>query len=162
MSYPPQIKRLHIALGSLPGVSDVSSGVESLQGVTADDLRLPNCAAWPIGALRRTLGGLEDEALIQFEFRLAADAKSWRTIEFLAWFVRDQSRGGIAIQIRPFALPPEAQGQIQLGHTLRWHIDLFCPAVGNDLSPQLAQVEAIAKTLETAIQVYGGALAAEA
>ena len=161
MSYPPQIEHLHTTLRSLPGVIEVASAVHSLQGVTAEDLRLPDFAAWPIGALRRTYGGLDAEALIQVEFRVATDAKSWRTIEFLAWFVRDQSRGGVAIQLRPFALPPEAQGQIQLGHTLRWHIDLFCSTVGDDLSPQLEQVDAIARTLETAIQVYGGALSVE-
>ena len=119
MSYPPQIERLHTALGSLPGVIDVSNGVESLQGIDAEDLRLPNFAAWPIGALRQTHGGLDGEALIQIEFRLVTDAKSWRTIEFLAWFIRDQSRSGVAIQLRPFSLPPEAERQIKLGHTLR-------------------------------------------
>ena len=162
MSYPSQIERLHSALVSLPGVTDTASGIERLQGVAAEDLRLPDFAAWPIGALRRTDGGLAAEALIQIEFRLATDARSWRTIEFLAWFVRDQSRGGVAIQLRPFALPPEAQGQVQLGHTLRWHIDLFCTNAGDDLTPQLEHVEAVAKSLETAIQVYRGALAAEA
>ena len=160
MSYPPQIEHLHAVLSALPGVVDVSSSVQSLQGVTAEDLRLPDFAAWPIGALRRTHGGLDAEALIQVGFRVATDASSWRTLEFLAWFVRDQSRGGVAIQLRPFALPPEALGQTQLGHSLRWHIDLFCADVGDELSPQLAQVDAIASTLEAAIQVYGHALSA--
>ena len=159
MSYPPQIERLHTALGSLPGVTDVSSRIESLQGLSDDDLRLSAFAAWPIGALRRTMGGLDGEALIQFEFRLSADTRSWRTLEFLAWFIRDQSRGGVAIQLRPFALPPEVQGRIQLGHTLRWQIDLFCSHVDSDLSPQLDQVEAMARELEMVCQIYDNALA---
>ena len=152
MPYPPQIEHLHAALSALSGVVDVSSSIQSLQGMTAVDLRLPDFAAWPIGALRRTHGGLE--------FRVATDASSWRTLEFLALFIRDQSRG-VAIQLRPFALPPEALGQTQLGHSLRWHIDLFCAGIGDELSPQLEQVDAIASTLETAIRVYGHALSAE-
>ena len=31
----------------------------------------------------------------------------WLTLEFLAWWVRDQSRGGELIQMRPVALPPK-------------------------------------------------------
>jgi hypothetical protein len=162
MSYPPQIEHFQRVLGSLPGVTEVSSGIESLQGVGEDLLRFPDFAALPIGALRRTGGGLEAEALIQFEFRLNPNAKSWRTIEFLAWFIRDQSRGGVSVQLRPFALPPEVQGRIQLGHTLRWQIDLFCASASNDLSPQLEQVEGMAHALEIAIQVYAQALAADA
>lgn len=162
MSYPPQIEHFHSVLGSLPGVAEVSSGIESLQGVAEDHLRFPDFAALPIGALRRTGGGLEAEALIQFEFRVSPDAKSWRTIKFLAWFIRDQSRGGVSVQMRPFALPPEVPGHIQLGHTLRWQIDLFCANASHDLTPQLKQVESMAHALEVAIQVYAQALAADA
>jgi hypothetical protein len=162
MSYPPKIEHFHAVLSSLPSVIDVSSGIESLQGVSAEDLRLPDFAAWPIGALRRTNGGLEAEALIQFELRLTPDANAWRTIEFLAWFVRDQSRGGVAVQLRPFALSPEVAGQVQHGHTLCWHIDLFCDGIGSDLSPVLEQVETLARTLEIAMKVYATALAGEA
>jgi len=162
MSYPPEIERLHAALSSLPGVMEASSGVQSLQGVSAEHLELTHFRALPIGAMLRTGGGLTGEALIQVEFRLVANQESWRTLEFLAWFVRDQSRGGVPIQLRPFALPPEAAGQIQLGHTLRWQIDLFCPGTTADLSPQLQQVAEIASTLESAIQIYGNALSAKA
>lgn len=160
--YPPQIKRLLAALGSLPEVSDISGGIQSLQGVVSKDLGFPEFAALPIGALRRTYGGLEAEALMQFEFRIATTALGWRTLEFLAWFVRDQSRGGESLQLRPFALPPEGPDGVQLGHTLRWHIDLFCAGTGNDLAPQFALVDGIASDLEMAIKVYGAAIARSA
>jgi len=155
MSYPPQIERFQFTLGSLPGVYDVSSGIQSLQGLTDTSLRFPDFAALPIGALRRTLGGLDGEALIQFEFFLKAEPVSWRTIEFIAWFIRDQSRSGLSIQLRPFALPPEAAGQVQLGNSLRWQVDLFLADVTSDLSPQLEHVDQLSRALEAAIRVYG-------
>ena len=71
------------------GVSDVCSGIESLQGLTGDDLRFPDFAHVPHGALRRTNGGLSGEALVQTEFRIASSPVGWQSLEFLAWFVRD-------------------------------------------------------------------------
>src|SRR4051794_37795562 len=127
MEYPPALERLHRALAGLPGVSDVCSGIESLEGLTGDDLRFPVFAHVPHGALRRTNGGLAGEALVQVEFRIGPSPVGWRSLEFVAWFVRDQARGGKSIQLRPFALPPMAGDQVQLGHTLKWHIDLFYP-----------------------------------
>jgi hypothetical protein len=155
MDYPREIERLHGALRRLPGMLEVESGIESLQGLTAEDLRFPDFAHLPLGALRRTSGGLSGEALIQFEFALAPNAASWLSLEFLAWFIRDQARGGHAIQLHPLAFPPAAGTQIQLGTTLRWQIDLFCLGTGADLSPQLATVESIAEALEAALRVYG-------
>lgn len=155
MSYPPQIERFQSALGSLPCVYDISSGIQSLQGITDTELRFPDFAALPIATLRRTLGGLEEEALVQFEFFLTPEQPAWQVLEFIAWFVRDQSRTGLAIQLRPFALPPEAAGQVQLGSSLRWQIDLFFQNVTDDLSLQLAQIDQMSQTLETAIEIYG-------
>ena len=109
----------------------------------------------PIGALRRTLGGLEGEALVQFEFCMSAEPVSWRTIEFIAWFIRDQSRSGLAIQLRPYALPPEAAGQVQLGNSLRWQIDLFFSEVTSDLSRQFEKIDQMSNAIEAAIRVYG-------
>jgi hypothetical protein len=155
MAYPPALERLHAALASLPGVTDVCSGIESLQGLAGDDLRFPDFAHVPHGALRRTNGGLAGEALIQVEFRIAASAVGWRSLEFIAWFVRDQARGGEFIQLRPFALPPVVGDHVQLGGTLKWHIDLFCPNTGKDLSPQFVTIEGIASGLELAVRLYG-------
>jgi len=112
--------------------------------------------------LRRTSGGLDQEALIQFEFYVKPTPQGWRTLEFIAWFVRDQGRGGRQIQLRPYALPPQVGQNIQLGHTLRWHIDLFCPNSGADLSPELAQIHEIATTLSAAVDIYGPLLRVDA
>ena len=155
MDYPPEIERLHQALARLPGVDDLRSGIESLQELTADDLRLAENAHLPHGSLRRTNGGLADEAFIQVEFRVAPTPSGWRSLEFLAWFVRDQARGGESVQLRPFALPPMVGERVQLGETLQWQIDLFCPGTGDDLSPQLARVAKIAESLEIAFRLYG-------
>ena len=161
MPYPAEIERLHAALGALPGVHDVASGIRSLQGLTPAHLELPDCAALPIGALRRTQGGLDEEAIVQIEFRLAQDSAGWRSLEFLAWFFRDQSRGGVAVQLRPFALPPETPAGVQLGHTLRWQVDLFFPGVGSDLSPQLRVVDEMGAMLELMTRCYASALGAQ-
>ena len=77
MAYPPELERLHRALASLPGVFDVCSGIESLQGLTyGDDLRFPDFAHLPHGAPahQRRAGG---EALVQVEFRIAPSAVGW-------------------------------------------------------------------------------------
>lgn len=162
MSYPPEVDRLHAALESLPGLTEASSGIESLQGITGNHLRFPDFAHLPHGALRRTDGGLEGEALIQTEFRIERSERGWRTLEFLAWFIRDQARSGELIQLRPFALPPMAGGEVQIGNTLHWQIDLFCPDTGEDLSPQLERVARIAEALETAVSLYGHLISADA
>ena len=155
MAYPPALERLHVALASLPGICDVCSGIESLQGLAEDILQFPDFAHVPHGALRRTNGGLTGEALVQVEFRIAPTPVGWRSLEFLAWFVRDQARGGESIQLRPFALPPMYGEQVQLGQTLKWHIDLFCPDTGEDLSPQFVKIDGIAAGLELAVRLYG-------
>jgi hypothetical protein len=155
VAYPPELERLHRALASLPAVSGVCSGIESLQQLTGDDLRFPDFAHVPHGALRRTNGGLPGEALIQIEFQLEPSTVGWRSLEFIAWFVKDQARSGELIQLRPFALPPMVGDEVQLGGTLKWHIDLFCPDTGEDLSPQLAKIDRIANGLELAVRLYG-------
>ncbi|MGV3720539.1 MAG: hypothetical protein ACO1SX_06475 [Actinomycetota bacterium] len=162
MTNPPEIERLHQALASLPGVSDACSGIESLQGLTGDDLRFPDIAHLPHGALRRTNGGLTGEALIQVEFHIAQTPIGWRSLELLAWFIRDQARAGAFIQLRPLAFPPMVGGHVQLGDTLRWQIDLFCPDTGDDLAPQLAEVARLAEALELAVRLYGDLVRDEA
>ena len=152
--YPEQVQLLHDALSRLPAVSDVCSGLESLVNVTPADLSLANLAHLPHAAIRRSGGGLDDEVLVQVEFRLSQDIDGWRACEFIAWFVRDQARGGGNIQLRPFGLPPRAGDTIQLGHTLRFHIDLFCQTDGDDLTPVLSSVERLGRALNLAIDLY--------
>jgi hypothetical protein len=65
------------------------------------------------------------------------------TLEFLAWWVRDLSRSGDQIQLRPMAIPPKAY-DVQLGRTLKFIIDHFiiCPDDGNDAALQMMQERA--------------------
>lgn len=152
--YPPQVAAFHNALSRLPGAYDVGSTVQSLWGVTPEVLSSVDFGHLPHAAIRWAGGGREDQALAQFEFRLKASATGWRSLEFISWWVRDQARGGTNIQLRPFALPPMAGQTVQLGHTLRFHIDLFCVANGKDLSPVLAAVQELADDLEAAMRIY--------
>jgi hypothetical protein len=154
MEYPAEIDALHRALSALAGVRNVCSGIDNLQGISTAELSFPDFAHLPHGALLRTGGGLESEALIQVEFILEPSEVGWRSLEFLAWFVRDQARGGESIQLRPFALPPVAGDQVQLGLSLRFHLDIFCPGTGEDLAPVLARVQKIADGLNLAIDLY--------
>jgi hypothetical protein len=152
--YPPEIEKLHAGLRRLTGVLDVASGIDQLDGLTGDDLSRADLAHLPHGALRRTAGCLPDESLIQVEFRLERSERGWRALEFLGWFVRDQARGGLAIQLRPFALPPVAGERVQLGESLRFHIDLFLPGAGSDLGPHLDTVNGIADDLRLVSELY--------
>jgi hypothetical protein len=152
--YPIEISNFHDLLLTLPGVTAVASGIEGLTGLTADDLRLVDFAHLPHAALRRTNGGLEGEVFVQVEFYLEQTPGAWRTLEFIAWFVRDQARGGEFIQLRPFGLPPTAPGKIQLGNTLTFHLDLFFPNSTGEAEPILAKVRQIGHSLKSAIEIY--------
>lgn len=156
--YPVEISNFHNSLLSLPGVTEVSSAIDSLDGVTSDDLSRSAYAHLPHGALRRTDGGLSDEALIQFEFYLSQTSEGWRTLEFLAWFIRDQARSGELIQLRPFGLPPTNAGETQLGKTLKFHIDLFWLDSTADIESILKRIESIDRSLKSAIEIYGSVL----
>lgn len=156
--YPVEISNFHKLLLELPGVTNVSSGIESLAGLALEELSLIEFAHLPHAALRRTNGGLDDEVLIQVEFHLLQTLEGWRTLEFLAWFVRDQARGGESLQLRPFGLPPIAEAETQLGNTLRFHLDLFCLNSNDGLEPILAKVKEIGQCLKTAIEIYRSAI----
>jgi hypothetical protein len=160
--YPAEIIAMLDAIAALPSVRDVSTGLESLDGLGEADLQLPGeIAQLPIGALRRTKGGLPGEALVSFYFELEPNAGGWRTLEFLAWFIRDQARAGEPIQLRPFALPPQGPSGTQLGETLRFDIDLFWLDAGEELAPILARVKSIASDLVTATAMYEAALVSD-
>jgi hypothetical protein len=155
---PKQVEQFSAALQRLPGVYSVDSSVQSLQGLTADDLGLAAFAQLPHAALRRTSGGREGEVYVRFEFRLEPVPAAWQTLEFLAWFVRDQARGGLAIQLRPFGLPPTTPEGAQLGQSLRFDIDLFCVVSSGSLAPVLAEVGEVAKQLVLLSDLYDAAL----
>jgi hypothetical protein len=154
--YPPEIERLHDALSRLRGVvaDTVSTGIQSISKLPQEMLSLPDLAHLPHAALRRTGGGVKNEALVQCGFSLSRDETGWRALEFLAWFFRDQARGWELVQVRPFALPPVAGPQVQLGQSLQFDVDLFCPDTGEDLSRVLKRVNDIAAGLELAIAMY--------
>jgi hypothetical protein len=47
-----------------------------------------------------------------------------------------------------------AGDQVQLGATLRFHLDIFCPGVGGDIGPALAHARELADGLSLAIELY--------
>lgn len=153
--YPLEIQQFLDVLESLPGVHSLDATLHSLSGITVEDLSLLHVTKLPLGVLRHMKGGQNDDGMIQFEFRLEADTKSWKTLEFLAWFIRDLARTDTAIQLRPFGLPPFAAGQVQLGHTLRFHIDLFFPDYKIGPEPVKEVVQDITSSLELAKKLYG-------
>ena len=156
--YPAEIQQFHDALARVPGVSEISSGIESLQDIGAQDMSLASYGHLPLGALRRTNGGLPGEALVQVEFYLTPDTVGWRGLEFLAWWARDAARGGESIQLRPYALPPRVGETVQLGHTLRFHIDIFLPDATSELAPILAKIAHLAGFLNLSLKLYAAEL----
>lgn len=151
--YPREAQALHAALMRLPGVYAVESSVDRLQGLSSTDLAGVQVGHLPHAALRRSGGGLAGEVLVQVQFRLEPTNASWRTLEFLAWFVRDEARSGEYLQLRPFGLSPDSDAA-KLGETLGFHIDLFCEQVNADLAPVVAKVQALADDLSRAIDMY--------
>ena len=113
---------------------------------------------WRWHGFRRSNGGLPNEAWANTEITLTRDEAGWLTLEFLAWWVRDQSRGGELIQMRPMALPPKGY-EDQLGRTLKFIIDHFaiCP---DDLAPMLRLLQSRATDLSHSIEIYGESLGA--
>jgi hypothetical protein len=156
--YPPQVAAFQDALASLPGAYEVGSRIHCLWDVTSEILSSVDFGHFPHAAIRWAGGGRQDQALAQFEFHLRPAPEGWRSLEFISWWVRDQARGGVDIQLRPFALPPVVGETVQLGHTLRFHIDLFCIAKGDDLAPVLATVQRLADDLRDTMKMYQSVL----
>lgn len=111
----------------------------------------------PHALLRRTKGGLKDEAWANTEFELSRDEAGWLTLEFLAWWVRDLSRAGEQIQLRPMALPPKAH-EVQLGRTLRFIMDHFIVCPGGDTDVALEVMQERADSLNENIDDYADVL----
>src|SRR5262245_48092604 len=115
---PRQVEAFHQALQRLVAVREVTTGLKDLSSYTPDNYSFAGeFGDLPHGLLRRTGGGLANEAWAYTEFELSRDEPGWLTLEFLAWWVRDLSRSGQQIQLRPMALPPKAY-EVQLGRTL--------------------------------------------
>lgn len=153
-NYPIDIENFHNTTLKLKGVTSIESGIDNLEEVDGELLMISQYSHLPIAALLRTNGGLKNEVLIQFEFRLDNSLESLNSLEFLAWFVRDSSRSGTKIQLRPFALPPVTPNGRQLGTTLKFHIDLFIDNIEETLEPAFKIISELNKTLNLFIKLY--------
>ena len=155
---PDQVEAFHQAMRRLVAVKDVTTGLKNLSSYTPDTYSLPGeFGDLPHALLRRTGGGLENEAWANTEFELSRDELGWLTLEFLAWWARDLSRSGEQIQLRPMALPPKAY-EAQLGWTLKFILDHFviCDGDGNDAA--LRMMQELADSLDTSINLYAEVL----
>lgn len=152
--YPKEIETFHQTIERLKGIGTVESGIATLDGIEGDELSSVEHANLPIATLLRTDGGIEDEVITQFEFTIDKSPESLISLEFLSWFVRDKSRGGLPIQIRPFGLPPQTPEGIQLGKTLKFCIDYFMEEESDSLQPILDKISNLNASLEHAIRTY--------
>jgi hypothetical protein len=152
--YPKEVEAFHRALRRLVAVTEVTTGLKHLADFPPDSYSLPaEFGDLPHALLRRTDGGLKNEAWANTEFELTRDEAGWLTLEFLAWWVRDSSRGGVMTQMRPMALPPVGY-EVQLGTTLKFIIDHFviCPKRSPDAA--LAVMKERADFLNTSLDIY--------
>lgn len=158
MAKPPkELVAFHRALERLVAVSEVYTGFKQLKDYPPETYSLPaEFGDLPHALLRRTDGGLKDEAWANTEFCLSRDEAGWLTLEFLAWWVRDLSRSGEQIQMRPMALPPVGY-DVQLGRTLKIIIDHFviCP---DGPASALPVIKDRADSLNSSINIYAEAL----
>ena len=153
--YPKQVSCFHEALYRFRGIIEVNTGLKTLDKIPLEDYKLPGIMGdLPHALLRRTQGGLTDEAWANTDIILSYDRAGWLTLEFLAWWVRDQSRAGQQIQMRPQALTPLAGDEIQLGHTLKFVIDHFCVLSDNSPEAMLAVLADRGHSLSAAIDSY--------
>ncbi|MDS0527662.1 hypothetical protein NNC19_18390 [Clostridium sp. SHJSY1] len=153
-NYPIEIEKFHNTISKLKGIVSIESGIDNLEGVDDFLLQTSQFSHLPHATLLRTKGGLKNEILIQFEFSIDNSLDSLKSLEFLAWFVRDSARGGTKIQLRPFALPPVTPNGRQLGTTLKFHIDLFVDGIEETLDPAFKKIDELNKNLNLFIVMY--------
>ena len=170
---PKEVARLTEAVKAIPGITDVELGKVYLPDVAISDLSLPGAYAdLPAAALRRTKGALAtirpakplslrrtkgalpDELLLSIGFSIERDEKGLKALEFLAWWTRDQARGGENMQLRALALPPMAGNTKQLGQTLRFTIDWFYSNPSQDIGVVMKALDETAASLELATHLY--------
>lgn len=155
---PPEVSRLVSAVSSVKGTTSVEVDKTYLPEVNVTDLSLPGAYAdLPIATLRRSKGALPEEQLLSINFRIERSEAGLKALEFLSWWVRDQSRGGQNMQIRSIGLPPIAGERKQLGSTLRFTIDWFYNSQTRSMQEVLAAMGEKAKELELAVKLYGAA-----
>lgn len=155
---PREVLAFHKAMKRLVAVTGVATGLKDLSQYPASTWSLPGeFGDLPHALLRRTKGGRKFEAWANTEFELTKDKAGWLTLEFLAWWVRDLSRSGEQIQLRPMALPP-VSGRVQLGSTLKFIIDhlIICPE--GEVAAALEVLQQRADSLNTSIDDYADTL----
>jgi hypothetical protein len=158
--FPPQVEAFHQAIERLRSVHEVATGIKLLTDYPPNTYSLPHeYGDLPHALLRRTKGGLKHEMWVYTDFELIPDEHGWIALEFIAWWVRDCSRGGQQIQLRPMALPPMASpDQVQLGTQLRFLIDRFILCPKGDFTPALEQMQKDADFLNQCLDTYREAL----
>lgn len=155
-AYPDEVQAVIDQLLRIRGVLDVTCDICSLEEVRGEDLGNFAHAMLPHGTLRRTGGGRKNEGLLQIAITVARNEDGWRAIEFLAWFFRDQARGGDVNDFRPFALPPVAGQTVQLRNTLRFFAELF-ETDPSDGAP-LKRMARLANQLKLVVDLYDPSL----
>ena len=153
---PPEVLKLQNAVESIPGVVDVSVDKFDLSDIPEADFSLLPYGDLPLGALKRTHGGLPHELAICVTFKITSDTKGLRALEFISWWVRDSARGGKPVQIRSLALPPI---DAQLGKTLRFSIDYFYSDAKQDMAKLLSEIGKLSQGLEESKRLYPKAVA---
>jgi len=154
---PEQVEAFHQAMRRLVAVQDVATGLNDLASYTPETYSLPHeFGDLPHALLRRTAGGLPDEAWANTEFVLSRDESGWLTLEFFAWWVRDLSRSGEQIQLRAMALPPKAV-EVQLGDTLKFIMDHFivCKGAGDPLCVMQERADSLNRNIDDYAEVLG-------
>lgn len=147
---PPEVLKLQHTIESIPGITDAVVEKVDLSAIPESDFSLPPYGDLPLGALRRTRGGVANEVLISVNFGISRDSKGLDALEFVAWWVRDSARGGSPIQIRALALPPIGS---QFGTTLRFAIDYFYVDPDEDIGKLIAKVGELADGLGGSIEM---------
>lgn len=155
---PPAVTAFVGAALAIPGIASADLAKHYLPGLDPADLSLPGPHAdLPAAALRRTGGGLEEELLLVLEFTIERNEAGLKALEFLAWWVRDQARGGENMQLRALGLPPLAGGEKQLGQTLRFSLDWFLANPSQDMDAVLQALAHKAMGLDLALSLYASA-----
>lgn len=81
---PKEVENLQNAVLGVEGVRSVEIRKTSIEDIVDSDFILPPYGDLPIGALRRTNGGYENELLISINFTINRDENGLRALEFLA------------------------------------------------------------------------------
>ena len=153
---PPEVQKLQHAIESIPGITDAVVGKADLSDIPQSDFGLLPYGDLPLGALRRTNGGLASEVVISVNFGITRDEKGLKALEFISWWVRDAARGSEPIQVRSLALPPIGT---QFGESLRFTIDYFYSDSEEDIGKLLSRIGKLAGQLEDSKNLYPHAVA---